>query len=200
MCFGCSKELSHWDGSFEYPEHMFWLRNKKNNFLLHTLIWGPAHMYIYLYSLQIYDSISDSFTILGVWVLGLAVSNINESPLQTNESKTLFLMTSLLYYCIPGLAGTRWNKNLCAKDAGCAGNIFFFVNPFLYEYSCLVPPTMSNYINKLSWWCIEQRYQMYHISILKQTEQSRPNKAALIRSTWSGSALFAKALKGISMR
>ena len=42
MCFGCSKELSHRDGSFEYPQHMFWLRNKKNNFLLHTLVWtGP---------------------------------------------------------------------------------------------------------------------------------------------------------------
>ena len=44
---------------------------------------------------------SDSFTILGLWALGLAVSNINESPLQANESKTLFLMTSLPYYCIP---------------------------------------------------------------------------------------------------
>ena len=52
-------------------------------------------------------SFSDSFTILGLWVLGLAVSNINESQLQTYESKTLFLMTSLQYYCIPGLAGTR---------------------------------------------------------------------------------------------
>ena len=41
MCFGCSKEPSHWDGSFEYPQHMFWLRNKKNNFQLHTLIWRP---------------------------------------------------------------------------------------------------------------------------------------------------------------
>ena len=50
---------------------------------------------------------SDSFTILGLWVLGLAVSNINESQLQTFESKTLFLMTSLQYYCIPGLAETR---------------------------------------------------------------------------------------------
>ena len=48
---------------------------------------------------------SDSFTILGLWVLGLAGSNINESQLQTYESKTLFLMTSLQYYnCIPGLA------------------------------------------------------------------------------------------------
>ena len=32
MCFGCSKEASHLDGSFEYPQYMFWLRNKKNNF------------------------------------------------------------------------------------------------------------------------------------------------------------------------
>ena len=31
------KEVSHRDGSFEYPQHMFWLRNKKNNFLVHTL-------------------------------------------------------------------------------------------------------------------------------------------------------------------
>ena len=30
--FGSSKELSHWDGSFEYPQHMFWLRNKKIKF------------------------------------------------------------------------------------------------------------------------------------------------------------------------
>ena len=37
MCFGCSKELSPRDGSFEYPQRMFWLRNKEINFLLGTL-------------------------------------------------------------------------------------------------------------------------------------------------------------------
>ena len=42
MCLGCSKEPSHRDGSLEYPQHMFWLGNKKNNFQLHTLIWGPV--------------------------------------------------------------------------------------------------------------------------------------------------------------
>ena len=47
---------------------------------------------------------SDSFIILGLWVLGLAVSHINESHLKTYESSTLFLMTSLQYYCILGLA------------------------------------------------------------------------------------------------
>ena len=34
---GCSKEPSHWDGSFEYPQHMFWLRNKTIKFSLYTL-------------------------------------------------------------------------------------------------------------------------------------------------------------------
>ena len=42
MCVGCPKEPSHRDGSFEYPQHMFLFRNKKNNFHLHTLNWGPA--------------------------------------------------------------------------------------------------------------------------------------------------------------
>ena len=42
ICFGCSKEPSHWDGSFEYPKHMFWMRNKENNFPIRTLYWRPG--------------------------------------------------------------------------------------------------------------------------------------------------------------
>ena len=80
---------------------------------------GVVALYLHQWRIQ---RGSDSFTILGLWVLGLTVSNINESQLQIYESKSLFLMTSLQYCCIPGLAWTRWNKNLCAKDAGCAGN------------------------------------------------------------------------------
>ena len=49
-----------------------------------------------------YAMASDSFTILGLWVLGLAVSIINESQLQTYVSKTLFLMTSLQILMHPG--------------------------------------------------------------------------------------------------
>ena len=65
------------------------------------------------------------FTILGLWVLGLAVSNINESQLQTYESRTLLLMTSPQYYCILGLAEIKLcipETKLFAKDARCAGN------------------------------------------------------------------------------
>ena len=42
MCFGCSKEPSHRDGSFEYPKHMFWMSNIENSFPIHTLIWRPV--------------------------------------------------------------------------------------------------------------------------------------------------------------
>ena len=37
ICFVCSKEPTHRDGSFECPQHMFWLRNKKVKFSLRTL-------------------------------------------------------------------------------------------------------------------------------------------------------------------
>ena len=45
MCFGCSKEPSHRDGSFEYPQYKFWMRNKENSFPIPTLIWSPDHIF-----------------------------------------------------------------------------------------------------------------------------------------------------------
>ena len=45
MCFGCSKEPSHRDGSFEYPQHMFWLRNEKMIFI-DKLLSGGLHDYL----------------------------------------------------------------------------------------------------------------------------------------------------------
>ena len=43
ICFVCSKEPSHRDGSFEYPQHMFWMRNKENSFPIHILIRRPDY-------------------------------------------------------------------------------------------------------------------------------------------------------------
>ena len=61
MCFGCSKEQSHQDGSFEHPQHMFWLRNNKNNFQICSL-WRPvSHM-----------SISILKTYMNSYLVGLA--------------------------------------------------------------------------------------------------------------------------------
>ena len=34
--FWVLKEPSHPDGSFEYPQHMFWMRNKENRFPMET--------------------------------------------------------------------------------------------------------------------------------------------------------------------
>ena len=43
ICFGCSKEPSHWDGSFEYQQHILWLRNKKNTFSVPNLNFIDFH-------------------------------------------------------------------------------------------------------------------------------------------------------------
>ena len=51
MCFGCSKEPSHLDGSFEYPQYTFWLRNKENDigithvFSCINICWVPRKMF-----------------------------------------------------------------------------------------------------------------------------------------------------------
>ena len=44
ICFGCSKEPSQWDGSFEYQQHMFWLRNKKIKFWYTLLTKGLSKL------------------------------------------------------------------------------------------------------------------------------------------------------------
>ena len=42
VCFGCSEETSHRGDSFELPQHVFWLINKKNpHFFYYALLsWG----------------------------------------------------------------------------------------------------------------------------------------------------------------
>ena len=42
----CLKEPSCWDGSFEYPQHMFRLRNKKNSLESHSLIF-PCELNVF---------------------------------------------------------------------------------------------------------------------------------------------------------
>ena len=43
-------QQSDWDGSFEYPQHMFRTRNSKNNVQLRTLLWRPGFFNSLLYS------------------------------------------------------------------------------------------------------------------------------------------------------
>ena len=90
ICFGCSKEPSPWDGSFEYLQHMFWLRNKKNSFQLCTFIWKPE------------DSSQTSMAILNtVWH-------------QCVNILCLFMVRLLLVICVRHLTNhlRRWRINL----------------------------------------------------------------------------------------
>ena len=50
MCLWCSKEPSHWDGSSEYQQHMFWLINKKLIFSYELLSWACNLMFYFLFS------------------------------------------------------------------------------------------------------------------------------------------------------
>ena len=47
VCFGCSIELSHWDGSFEYPQHIFGWEIRKIFFGLRTLNLRPEYFCFY---------------------------------------------------------------------------------------------------------------------------------------------------------
>ena len=78
MRFGCSKVPSHRDGSFEYPQHMFWSRNKKNNFLLRIFIWGPAFKVLTVAVLQPQSVLAvhmGTHILVGVVVEGIAVNS-----------------------------------------------------------------------------------------------------------------------------
>ena len=59
------------------------------------------------------ESFSDSFTILGLWVLGLADTHINESNSKL-MSPEHFFMVSLQYHCILGLVEIK--KTLNPRD------------------------------------------------------------------------------------
>ena len=61
ICFGLSKEPSYRDGSFEHPQDVFWLRNKKNNFLVHTLIWPALRALSGIYSITNWLSMRSVF-------------------------------------------------------------------------------------------------------------------------------------------
>ena len=45
ICFGCSKQPSDWDGSFEFPQLMFWWRYEKNLFCYTVLTKGQYKIF-----------------------------------------------------------------------------------------------------------------------------------------------------------
>ena len=68
MCFGCSKEPSHRDVLSEYPQYMFLLRNKKNNFPLRFFTWRPCYGYPFLQYVLCMSSLNMS-CIYSEWVV-----------------------------------------------------------------------------------------------------------------------------------
>ena len=110
-CFGCSKELSYWDGSFEYPQHMFWLRNKKIIFS-YTFLSGGLCLFLVMEGtdLSIFDDVGDNAlrnqddedTLDQLeWELASQSGRITgkEHTWLENSSETRHIRASILYTC-----------------------------------------------------------------------------------------------------
>ena len=64
MCFGWSIEPSHRDGSFEYPQHMFWLRIRKLIFS-YALLSGACYINV----MSMMDFVYTYWKPVPVWIL-----------------------------------------------------------------------------------------------------------------------------------
>ena len=113
----------------------------------------------------------DSFTILGLWFLGLAVSHMNESQLQTYEFRTLFLMTSLQYCCILGLVEI---KNVASQRQNYAQKM----QDAQVKNHCTCNFTVYHLVCFVSIWVIHKKQLGIDISILacRQSYTSFINK------------------------
>ena len=69
-----------------YTSVQFYIASKCTMISSYQVRQKPVHAKDLVLVTKLSDTCSDSFTIFGLWVLGLAVSNINESQLQTYES------------------------------------------------------------------------------------------------------------------
>ena len=78
MCFGCPNEPSNLDGSFEYPQHMFWMSNE--DFFQYALISGGL-----LFVKTNQESITCDPSEYTVDHYDLTVSNIMENSIGSNE-------------------------------------------------------------------------------------------------------------------
>ena len=98
MCFGCSKEPSHGDSSFEYPK-LVWLRYKEKK---RTLILGPA------FSLSVFSKKVSRITRAGTHKILVRKSNREETDQVCRVCLGLCgrQLLNNLTYCVLYLAGT----------------------------------------------------------------------------------------------
>ena len=90
MCFGCSKEpsqweQSHWDSSFKYPQHVFWLGNKENIFQLRSLIWRSVSLIVIMLNSFVFLPCAEIF-------LGLIWGRYSAPSQLKNEQSLLKMM------------------------------------------------------------------------------------------------------------
>ena len=100
MCFGCSKEQSNWDGSFDYLQHMFWLIYKKNSFQLPTLYLDleACHVMWYILIIDCQYMLSSAYNEMFHWNEILA----GACPVVSGNIKHLGMIVWPMFFVIVG--------------------------------------------------------------------------------------------------
>ena len=92
ICFGCSKEQSHWNGSFEYPQHMF---EKKNNFFTNVFKNAPTFSKNY-YKIQ-------------PWVWDVTLFILMDYPIHIDTTRLKYGIVHFLYFKgLPVKISIKW--------------------------------------------------------------------------------------------
>ena len=93
MCFGCS---------FEYPQHMLWMRNKKKNYSLSTLIWRPLGIVSYYPCLPANFLKCDKYRVrsmpVSLWIFTKHFC-LNFTILFNHDTYTFYCIIHLLFHC-----------------------------------------------------------------------------------------------------
>ena len=137
MCFGCPKEPSHRDGSFEYPQHMFWLRNKNFFFRYVLLSGGLLPMYLGSLYCKQYGPRSDCS-------LGYKWRSYQNKRSALRAAKQL-----------PGIGPLMWKMHLQVKsklngdhEKQCRSRSACFIRSNAYSDSCILLMNIAFPLNK----------------------------------------------------
>ena len=150
MCFGYSKQLSNWDGSFEYPQDILWLRNKENTFhyaLLSVQWCTDNHNAIMYYKLH-WQNCHKHFKLITFQLLIKILKHLFNcvTVSSNNLSHTLYVLKFLtLVVCQKGL-DKQWRPRLhyfwASSEAVWWGFSLFVIQTSILRISDLVTYTL----------------------------------------------------------
>ena len=186
-CFGCSKEPSHWDGSFEYPQHMFWLRNKKIIFVTHSYLKACSTLMNICFQMNLILCKVLDLRSKGCWFethlfkalrCVLSIDTLFSALYWFNPGRQEIILTLLKNCWLGCKVSTQTNNTIFfvwTYSVQCPRDKFLFTNvtkmKILEKYVCKIPWSAivhSNYLMTLWPWalkCIDLYFSVYGVIV-----------------------------------